>query len=136
MSAPFTNRSLPLNVLTGTRAALSVMALLMPRIGARIFRLDANGTAVVMARLFGVRNAVLAAGLLRLDTMTVPRTFIGINVLIDLVDALAFAAAGRRREIGIGAATLGAGTALGAAGLGAAGIAGSRLRRVPDLRRQ
>ena len=44
MSAPFTARSLPLNVLTGTRAALSVMALLMPRIGAA-----ASGTCTVRA---------------------------------------------------------------------------------------
>ncbi len=115
------NRPVPLNILTATRASLAATALLMPRIGARIFRLDAEGTpAIVMGRMFGVRNAVLAAGLLRLDTITSPRTFVRVNVLVDLVDAAAFVAAGRRREIGTAATVLGTGLALTAAGLGTA----------------
>ena len=123
MSTSIATRPLPLNILTGTRATVAVIAVLIPRIGARIFRLEAGGTATVMARMFGIRNAALAAGLLRLDTITVPRTFMVLNVLIDLVDAAAFIVAGRRREIGTAAAALGGGVALTAAGLGAAGLA-------------
>jgi hypothetical protein len=115
------NRPVPLNILTASRASLAATALLMPRLGARIFRLDADGTpAIVMGRLFGIRNGVLAAGLLRLDTITNPRTFVRVNVLVDLVDAVAFVAAGRRREIGTAATVLGTGLALTAAGLGTA----------------
>ncbi len=115
------NRPVPLNILTATRASLAATAVFMPRIGARIFRLDADGTpAIVMGRLFGIRNAVLAAGLLRLDTITMPRTFVRVNVLVDLADALAFVAAGRRGEIGTAATVLGTGLALTAAGLGTA----------------
>jgi hypothetical protein len=115
------NRPVPLNILTLARSCVAATAVFMPRVGARIFRLDADGTpAIVMGRMFGIRNGVLAAGLMRLDTITSPRTFIRINVLVDLLDALSFVAAGRRREIGTAATVLGTGVALTAAGLGAA----------------
>ena len=74
MSTQSIRRSVALNVLTGARGALGVIALFTPRIGARMFRIDADGTpAIVMGRLFGIRNVALAAGLLRLDATTVPR---------------------------------------------------------------
>ena len=115
---------LPLNLLTGARIMISVLAVLTPRIGARIFRMDVEGTpAVAMGRLMGIRNAALAAGLLRLDTMAVPRTFVGLNVVVDLVDAVALVDAGRRRELEPAGAALATGIALTAAGLGAAGLA-------------
>jgi hypothetical protein len=89
--------------------------------------MEVEGTpAVAMGRMFGIRNAALAAGLLRLDTMPAPRTFMGINVLIDIVDALALVDAGRRREIEPAGAALATATALAAAGLGAAGLAAMR----------
>src|ERR1700758_3321006 len=63
-------RSLPLNVLTGARMTIAVLAVLAPRVAARIFRMDVEGTpAVAMGRMFGIRNAALAVGLLRLDHM-------------------------------------------------------------------
>jgi hypothetical protein len=123
MSAPPIRRSVALNILTGTRGALGAVALLAPRIGARIFRIDAAGSAIVMGRLFGIRNIALAASLRRLDAVTNPRSFLGANVLIDLVDATAFVAAGRRAEIGVPATVLGTVLALTGAALGATGFA-------------
>lgn len=70
--------------------------------------------------MFGVRNAVLAAGLYRLDLIASARTFVRINVFVDLVDALAFIAAGRRREISPAATALCTGVALSAVAMGAA----------------
>lgn len=114
-------------LLAAARLALAVTAVLAPRTGAGLFRMNVEGTpAVAMGRMFGIRNAALAAGLLRLDAITAPRTFVLINVIVDLVDALAFVAAGRRREIGTAATVLGTGVALSAVGVGAAGLA--RLR--------
>jgi hypothetical protein len=124
MSTQPIRRSVALNVLTGARGALGVIALFTPSIGARMFRIDADGTpAIVMGRLFGIRNVALAAELLRLDATTVPRTFMLINVLIDLVDTVAFVGAGRRGEIGAVATGFGTVLALTGAILGATSLA-------------
>src|ERR1700757_3395547 len=123
MSTQPSQRSLASRILTGTRGALGVIALLMPRIGARLFRIDADGPAIVMGRLFGIRNIALATGLLRLEATTGPRPFLLVNVLIDLVDAGAFAAGGDRAQIGGPATVLGTALALTGAALGAAGVA-------------
>jgi hypothetical protein len=108
-------------LLTGDRAGLSVMALLMPRIGAHIppgaQRNSHRDGAQVRHPQRRTRRGPATA---RHDD--VPRTFMGINVPIDVVDAAAFLAAGRRREIGAAATALGSGLAVGAAGLGAAGL--------------
>ena len=121
------------NILAGTRGALDVIALVAPRIGARMFRINADGTpAIVMGRLFGIRNAALAAGLLRLDPTTVARSFMLVNVLVDLVDAGAFIAAGRRREIGATATALATVLALTGATLGATGFAAPPARAGGD----
>lgn len=124
MSVAITRRSAPLNVLIGIRITIAALAVLTPRFGARLFRMDVEGTpAVAMEQMFGIRTAVLAAGLLRIDTMTTPKAFIGVNVVTDLVDALALAAAGRRREIDPAGAALATGLALTAAALGGADLA-------------
>ncbi|HTX96178.1 MAG TPA: hypothetical protein VME67_15740 [Mycobacterium sp.] len=98
-------------------------ALLAPRAGARALGMGADGTAILMARLFGIRNAALAAGLLRLEMTPVPRAFLTVNVFIDLVDASAVVAAGRQAEIGTTATTIGTVLALTGAALGIAGFA-------------
>ncbi len=119
-------RSLALNILSGTRGALRVIALITPRIGARMFRIDADGSAIVMGRLFGIRNIALAAGLLRPEVTTVARApgpFLVANVLIDLVGASVFVAAGRHAQIGASATVLGTVLAPTGAALGAAGFA-------------
>jgi len=124
MSAPSTRRPLPLTVLAAARLALAATTLLMPRTGARLFHMEAEGTpAIAVGRMFGIRNAALAAGPLRLDTITVPRGFVPTNIIVDLVDALALLAAHGRREIGTAATVLGAGIALSAIGVGVAGLA-------------
>lgn len=123
MSAKTVERSVPLNALTAARFAIATVATVFPRAGSRLFRLNGEGTAAIpMARLFGIRNVVLAAGLLRLDAVTSPRTFVGVNVLVDVVDALALVAAARRGEIPVSGAVLAGGTALLATGLGVAAL--------------
>jgi hypothetical protein len=120
MTSPTIRRPLALNALTGARSVLGVLALFLPRTGARMFRIDADETpAIVMGRLFGIRNIALAAGLLRLDASIAPRQMIVVNMLIDVVDAGAFVAAGRRREIGAPATVIGAVLALTGAAFGA-----------------
>jgi hypothetical protein len=121
-----------LNILTGTRGALGAVALLTPRTGARLFRMDADGPAIVMGRLFGIRNIALAAVLLRLEVTEVLRPFLLVNVLIDLVDAGAFAAGGHRAQIGRPAAVLGTAFALTGAALSAAGVASLAARHGGD----
>ncbi|MDT5094724.1 MAG: hypothetical protein QOH60_4087 [Mycobacterium sp.] len=119
-----TERSVPLNLLTGTRVAIATIATLFPRLGSRMFRLNGEGTAAIpFARMFGIRNALLAAGLLQLDAVGSPRTFVGINVMVDIVDALALVDAGRRGEVPRSGAFLAGGTALLATGLGVAALA-------------
>jgi hypothetical protein len=118
-------RSLALNILTGIRGALGVVALLAPRTGARMFRIEADGSAIVMGRLFGIRNIALAVGLLRRELTAVRRVsgpFLLVNTLIDLADAGVFVAGGLRAQIGRPAATLGTALALTGAALSAAGF--------------
>jgi len=103
-----------------------VIALLTPRIGARMFRIEADGSAIVMGRLFGIRNIALAAGLLRPEVTAVRRLsgpFLLVNALIDLADASVFAAGGHRAQISRPAAALGTALALTGAALSAAGFA-------------
>ena len=85
--------------------------------------IKAAGTpAIVYARMFGIRNAILAAGLLHLESFTVPRPFVALNVLTDAVDGVAFLAAGQRKEISATSAALGAGISLSAVTAGAAAL--------------
>jgi hypothetical protein len=117
---------LALRILTGTRGALGVIALLTPRIGAHMFRIEAEGSAIVMGRLFGIRNVALAAGLLRREVTASRRLsgpFLLVNALIDLADASVFVAGGHRAQIGRPAAALGTALALTGAALSAAGFA-------------
>jgi hypothetical protein len=72
--------------------------------------------------MFAVRNAILAAGLLHLESFTAPRVFVTLNVLADAVDAVAFLAAGQRKEISATSAALGAGISLSAVAAGAAAL--------------
>lgn len=106
------------------RSTVASGSLFAPYLFARLFRMQIAGTPAVFAmRMFGIRNAVLALGLARLDAFTVPRTFLGLNVVVDAVDAVAIAAAGRRGEISKLTSTLGTTVALSAVVLGAASLA-------------
>ncbi|MEX3755969.1 hypothetical protein [Mycobacteroides abscessus] len=117
----------PLKLLTLGRATVASSGLFAPNLFAKVFRMNAVGTpAIPMIRMFAVRNALLAAGLARLSAFSAPRTFIGINVLVDAVDAIALIAAGRRHEIPRFTTVVGTWVALSAVGMGAAAFADSR----------
>jgi hypothetical protein len=86
--------------LTTGRFIVAATHLLTPRLATRSFRLTADGTpAIAYARMFAIRNAALGLGLLRLDSFTRPQQFLALNIVMDSVDAVAFLAAGLRREI-------------------------------------
>lgn len=89
-----------LKALTTGRAIVAATHLFAPRVTTRYFKLTADGTpAIAYARMFAIRNAALALGLLRLDSFTRPQQFLALNIVMDSVDAAAFLAAGLRREI-------------------------------------
>lgn len=112
--------SLPLQILVGGRIFAATSHLFAPRWATRLIGMNAAGTpAIAYGRMFGIRNAILAAGLLHLDSFTVPRTFVQLNVLID---AVAFVAAGQRKEISAKSAAVGAGISLSAVAAGAAAL--------------
>ena len=124
MPAQVTKRPSLLKLFILGRSTVASGSLFAPYLFARLFRMQIAGTPAVFAlRLFGIRNAVLALGLARLDAFTVPRTFLGLNVVVDAVDAVAIAAAGRRGEISKLTSTLGTTVALSAVVLGAASLA-------------
>jgi hypothetical protein len=123
MSTPVATNPLPLKLLIGGRIGVAITCLFTPRVFARVFRMDTAGTpAIALGRMFAIRNAALAAGLLRLDAFAAPRAFLKLNILIDLVDAIALIAAGRRHEISTTTSILGTSTALTAVAYGTAGL--------------
>jgi hypothetical protein len=123
MSTPVATNPLPLKPLIGGRIAIAITCLFTPRVFARIFRMDTAGTpAIALGRMFAIRNVALAAGLLRLDVFTAPRAFLKVNILIDLVDAIALIVAGRRHEVGTTTSILGTSTALTAVAYGTAAL--------------
>jgi hypothetical protein len=121
----------PLTFLIGIRTALAASALLAPRLSARLFGIDPDEQPAVsyLARLFGGRNAVLALGLTRLEAVGNPAAFVTINVVVDLADAAAAAAAGRKGELSRRSTATLVAPALLAAGLGLAERI--RLERTP-----
>ncbi|ORB59342.1 hypothetical protein BST43_08310 [Mycobacteroides saopaulense] len=124
MPAQQPRRSTPLKMFIVGRSVVASSSLLTPHVFFRVFGIQVAGTATVpMGRMFGIRNALLALGLARLDAFAAPRTFLKLNVLTDAVDAVALAAAGRRGEISKLSSTLGTGVALGAVAMGAISLA-------------
>lgn len=113
---------LPLKALVVGRFTVAATHLFAPRLLARLVRTDLDGTAEVYARMFGVRNAVLATGLVNLDQITDSRRFVQINVIVDAIDAGAFLVAGRRGEIDAQVVAMGTGIALTATALGLAAL--------------
>jgi hypothetical protein len=115
--------SLPLQILIGVRIFASAVHLFVPRWSTRLIGMDATGTpAITYARMFGIRNAILAVGLLHLESFTTPTAFVGLNVLVDAVDAVAFLAAGLKKDISTKSAALGVGISLFAVALGTAAL--------------
>jgi hypothetical protein len=112
-----------LKLLIGGRIVVAVTHLLTPKLVARIFGMKSAGTpAIAYGRMFAIRNAALALGLLQLDNFASPRDFIKLNIVMDAVDAAAFAAAGRRRELSRATTILATGVALSAVAGGAGAL--------------
>ena len=115
---------LPLKLLIFGRASVAITSVFTPRVFARRFRIQTAGTpAVVLGRMFGIRNAALALGLLGLDSFAAPRDFLRLNVAIDLADTVSLITAGRRHEIAPSTVFLGTTATLIAAAYGAATLA-------------
>ena len=96
-------------------------ALLVPQQLARRLGIDTDEypAAMYVLRMFGVRNGALALGLSHLHHFRAPRRFVAINVICDLIDALAFIDAGRRKEVSRTGATVTTAIAASAVAAGA-----------------
>jgi hypothetical protein len=116
--------SVPGKVLTVTRFAVGGGAWLLPRTSGRLFGLDpdANPQAAYVGRLFGVRDAVLGAGLLS-SKGDARRVWWRFGVACDVADAIAGLLAWRSGDLPPSAAAMVTGTAVVAASLGAAALA-------------
>jgi hypothetical protein len=102
------------------RSFLFVTSLAAPQRLLRVLQIPGDGTpAPMLVRMFGVRNGALALGLSHLHHFRAPRRFVAINVVVDVVDALAFIDAGRRREISRTGATVTTAIAASAVAAGA-----------------
>ncbi|HET6507851.1 MAG TPA: DUF4267 domain-containing protein [Baekduia sp.] len=103
-----------------TRLAIGGSAFFTPRLAGRVFGLDieANPQAPYLARLFGVRDAALGAGILATEGEA-RRQWLAIGVACDAADALAGLAAGREGYLPKATSAVVTATALGAIVMGA-----------------
>jgi hypothetical protein len=116
----------PAKTLVGVRAAIGGGAWLAPRLSGRMFGLDpeANPQAAYLGRLFGIRDAVLAAGTAS-NSGRAQAQWLQLGIVCDLADAMAGVLAGRRGELPAKATVMVTLTALAAAGLGVAALQGA-----------
>ena len=110
-------------VLIGIRASVGAGAWIAPRLAGRLFGLDAvaNPQLPYVARLFGVRDVTLAAGL-ALSTGQSRRLWFQLGIACDVADTVAGLAAGRQGEISRLSTVLVTAPALLGIGLGIAGL--------------
>jgi hypothetical protein len=112
-----------IKTLIGVRLTIGAGSWLMPRLGGRLFGLDAreNPQLPYVLRLFGVRDVALAGGLVASEGE--PRAlWLRMGVACDAADALAGLAAGARGELGPFSSALVTAAAMGAGALGAAAL--------------
>ena len=115
--------SIALKMLITGRIVVAATPLFTPTLVARIFGLTTAGTpAVAYGRMFGIRNAALALGLIKLDSFPSPRDFLRLNILMDAVDAAAWIAAGRRKEVAGSTTLMATAVALSAVGGGTSAL--------------
>ena len=116
----------PIQTLSGLRAWIGTSAWLAPNLTGRLFGLDPddNPQAAFLARLFGIRDAALAAGTLGTDGPARAK-WLQLGVACDLADAAAAYLAGRNGTIPRHAAAMAGVTAVAAAGLGVAALSRS-----------
>src|SRR4051794_14042180 len=112
------------------RIVVAATHVFTPTLVARIFGLRTAGTpAVAYGRMFGIRNAALALGLIKLESFRSPANFIRLNILMDAVDAAAWIAAGRREEVTGSTAVMAPGVALSAVVAGTSALLLGRKER-------
>lgn len=112
--------STPVTALAALRTAVGVGAWLAPRTTGKLFGLAVDSAeAVLMARLFGVRDVALGLATLQTDGAA-RRTLVQAGIACDVLDAAAAALGARRGGIGRLSAAAVAAVALTAAATGAA----------------
>jgi hypothetical protein len=109
--------------LIGVRAALGISTLLAPRLAGKAFFLNAddNPQLPAIARMWGIRNLSLAAGMYAATGANRARWW-QLQVAVDALDFLAISAEWRRGAVPGPAAGLMGSTALAAATLGALSV--------------
>ncbi|WP_037112158.1 hypothetical protein [Rhodococcoides fascians] len=128
-SETFTS-SVPLRMLIAGRIMVATSHLAAPTLVARFFGMESKGTvAVAYQQMFGIRNAALALGLTRLDRFQSPEDFIRLNIVMDAVDAVAWIAAARRKDIAGSTTVMAPGVALSAVAAGALALRLGRTTR-------
>jgi hypothetical protein len=112
-----------INALTGIRASVGAGAWIAPRVTGRLFGLDAaaNPQLPYVARLFGVRDVALAAGL-QLSRGESLRLWLALGIACDAADCLAGLLAGATGSISRRSTVLVTAPALMGLGLGAAAL--------------
>jgi len=110
-------------MISGLRAWIGASAWLAPTLPGKLFGLDpaSNPQAAFLARLFGARDAALAAGTLGSEG-NARAQWLRLGLACDLADAAAAYLAGRNGTVPKHAAILAGGTALAAAGMGVAAL--------------
>jgi hypothetical protein len=116
-------RKQAITALAGLRIAVGAGAWLTPRLAGRMFGLDSAGNpqAPYLARLFGVRDAALALGVLGSEGDAQQR-WLTLGLACDVADGLAGLAGGRAGYLPKATTVLVTGTAIAAAALGAGAL--------------
>jgi hypothetical protein len=111
------------SALIGLRSSVGAGAWIAPRLAGRLFGLDAvaNPQLPYVARLFGVRDVALAAGL-GLSSGESRRLWLRLGIVCDAADAVAGILAGRGGQISKLSTVLVTAPALLGIGLGIAGL--------------
>jgi hypothetical protein len=110
-------------ILVGLRVAIGAGSWVAPRLAGRLFGLDAvaNPQLPYVARLFGVRDVALGAGL-QLSSVENRRLWLQVGILCDAADFVAGILAGRSGEISKVSTVLVTAPALAGVGLGVAAL--------------
>ena len=110
--------------LLGLRTALGISTLLAPRLAGRAFFLDAddNPQLPVIARMWGIRNLSLAAGMYAATGANRAKWW-RLQVAVDALDFVVIATEWRRGAVPGAAAALMGAAAVGATTLGALSVA-------------
>lgn len=108
------------NLLAGVRGTLGTMALVAPRLTARIFGIDvdAQPSAVYLARLFGIRDVLMSHQLVSARTDEEAEEALRGGLCVDAVDTVSALAGLARGDLSVRTAFMGAAAAGGALALG------------------